>query len=227
MSRKLPKETLCMIAAITILTFIPIPSSAAPAIQTRQKTIVLDPGHGGTDTGLANSTGLTEKQVCLNLARKVSKHLSGQYQIHMTRQDDRFLPFAARTAFANQTRADLFISFHLHNSDQPSGFIYYSSLSPNKQNEDHTIWHLAGLPQQSGSQSAATHIRNILNQKSISKNVIISGAFLPLEGCLMPALLLEPFSITNLPPSLKERKEFLSRMSRRIADGITHLMNGE
>jgi N-acetylmuramoyl-L-alanine amidase len=81
--------------------------------------IVIDPGHGGFDTGTIGPTGLTEKYVCLDVAlrlgRLIERKLPGM-QVIYTRRDDRFIPLETRTAIANRDQADLFISIHANSS---------------------------------------------------------------------------------------------------------------
>src|SRR6266567_6203309 len=77
--------------------------------------IVIDPGHGGHDTGTIGPTGLMEKDLCLDVALRLGKiieqRLPGADVIY-TRSDDTFVPLEERTSIANQAKADLFISIH-------------------------------------------------------------------------------------------------------------------
>jgi N-acetylmuramoyl-L-alanine amidase len=81
--------------------------------------IVIDPGHGGHDTGTIGPHGLMEKDLCLDVAlrlgRLIEKNLPGA-QVVYTRKDDTFIPLEERTAIANNAKADLFISIHANSS---------------------------------------------------------------------------------------------------------------
>ena len=81
--------------------------------------IVIDPGHGGRDTGTIGPHGLMEKDVCLDVAlrlgRIIQKDLPGA-QVVYTRKTDVFIPLQERTAIANKAKADLFISIHANSS---------------------------------------------------------------------------------------------------------------
>jgi N-acetylmuramoyl-L-alanine amidase len=81
--------------------------------------IVIDPGHGGHDTGTIGPTGLMEKDLCLDVALRLGKiieqRLPGADVIY-TRSDDTFVPLEERTNLANQAKADLFISIHANSS---------------------------------------------------------------------------------------------------------------
>lgn len=81
--------------------------------------IVIDPGHGGRDTGTIGPHGLMEKDVCLDVAlrlgRIIQKDLPGA-QVIYTRKTDVFVPLEERTAIANKAKADLFISIHANSS---------------------------------------------------------------------------------------------------------------
>jgi N-acetylmuramoyl-L-alanine amidase len=76
--------------------------------------IVLDAGHGGQDPGAIGPTGLMEKDVVLDIARRVARLLRSRLNVKvtLTRDDDVFVPLRDRTSFANRERADLFISIH-------------------------------------------------------------------------------------------------------------------
>jgi N-acetylmuramoyl-L-alanine amidase len=81
------------------------------------RTIVLDPGHGGKDPGAMGKKGLKEKDITLAVAKAVKPLLEARgYKVLMTRNTDVFVELPARTAFANQRNADLFISIHTNAS---------------------------------------------------------------------------------------------------------------
>lgn len=75
--------------------------------------IVLDPGHGGHDSG-ATRNGIVEKDVVLAFARTLRDQLraSGRYRVSMTREDDTFVPLEERREFAEERKAALFIAIH-------------------------------------------------------------------------------------------------------------------
>lgn len=80
--------------------------------------VVLDPGHGGKDTGAVGPDGLREKDVTLDVAHRVAPVLAAQgIQVVLTRDDDRFVSLEERTARANAFGADLFVSIHCNASE--------------------------------------------------------------------------------------------------------------
>jgi N-acetylmuramoyl-L-alanine amidase len=90
---------------------------APPAAKTTthdRPVVVLDPGHGGIDSGATGPKGEMEKEIALTFALAVKAKLeaSGKVHVAMTREDDRFIPLGARVAFAREKRASLFISLH-------------------------------------------------------------------------------------------------------------------
>ncbi len=91
----------------------PIPL-AASAPSGEKPIVVLDPGHGGVDSGAKSANGVLEKDVVLAFAKRLRQKLeaSGRYQVHMTRDDDTFLPLKERVRFAREKGAGLFISLH-------------------------------------------------------------------------------------------------------------------
>lgn len=80
--------------------------------------IVIDPGHGGKDPGAIGVGGLEEKDVVLDVAKRLRTLLSRQSRVDvtLTRSDDRFVSLEARTIVAAERRADLFISIHANSS---------------------------------------------------------------------------------------------------------------
>ena len=80
--------------------------------------IVIDPGHGGHDTGTIGPTGFMEKDVVLDISRRLGKLLEEQLsaEVIYTREDDTFVPLENRIALANEKQADLFLSVHANSS---------------------------------------------------------------------------------------------------------------
>ncbi len=99
------------------------------------KRIVLDPGHGGSDPGCMSPSGLKEKEVALDLARRLKNMLEtqGKFEVFLTRDGDLTLPLEKRTTFANQKGADLFVSIHLNASPRKNRTgveTFYLNFSP-------------------------------------------------------------------------------------------------
>ncbi len=85
--------------------------------------IVIDPGHGGHDTGTIGPTGLMEKDLCLDVALRLGKLIEQRLpsdEIVYTRQNDKYVGLEQRTAIANEAKADLFVSIHANSSDDAS-----------------------------------------------------------------------------------------------------------
>lgn len=85
------------------------------AEETGEFRVVLDPGHGGADTGVSSLDGVTEKDLVLEIARELGSHLASSLdaRVVLTRTDDADVALENRTAVANQRRADLFLSLHV------------------------------------------------------------------------------------------------------------------
>jgi len=87
-----------------------------------KKVLVLDPGHGGHDSGAVGKRGLREKDVVLDIALKVREILSreGNIEVILTRDKDVFIPLPERSLVALQHNADLFVSIHANASPNRS-----------------------------------------------------------------------------------------------------------
>jgi N-acetylmuramoyl-L-alanine amidase len=94
------------------------PAFAPPARPSGIRTIVLDPGHGGSETGAIGPGGTAEKDLTLQLARALAERLGTQLGVRvvLTRHEDANLQLESRTAIANQNKGDLFVSLHLNSS---------------------------------------------------------------------------------------------------------------
>ncbi len=89
--------------------------------------VVVDPGHGGRDPGAIGPNGLMEKEVALDISRRLADMIEREYEqieTHLTREEDVFISLEDRTRVANELNADLFISIHAngHHSQYARGF---------------------------------------------------------------------------------------------------------
>jgi len=89
---------------------VPAPSDA----DSDRFTVILDPGHGGIDTGAKGVSGTVEKEITLQFAEILRKRLdqTGRYNVFLTRTDDRFVALGDRVEIARDQGADLFVSIH-------------------------------------------------------------------------------------------------------------------
>ena len=100
------------------------PSERAPKADSDPRPlVVIDPGHGGIDTGAKAASGEMEKDVVLQFAQALRTRLerSGKYRVAMTRSDDTFIPLAERVRFARSRNAALFVSVHADSLPRSEG----------------------------------------------------------------------------------------------------------
>jgi N-acetylmuramoyl-L-alanine amidase len=98
-----------------IMTASPAPQPTAPMPSSDSRPlVVLDPGHGGIDTGARAPTGQMEKDIVLDFAKRLRARLesSGRYRVLMTRTDDTYVPLEQRVRIARKAGASLFVSIH-------------------------------------------------------------------------------------------------------------------
>jgi len=89
-----------------------------------KKIIVIDPGHGGKDTGAIGYKKLREKNAVLKIALKLGQYLKEDgYKVFFTRSRDIFIPLRTRTHFANIKKANLFISIHANAAPKKSQYL--------------------------------------------------------------------------------------------------------
>jgi N-acetylmuramoyl-L-alanine amidase len=97
------------------------------------QTIVIDPGHGGDDVGVRGAGGLQEKQLTLDVARRIRSMIESRLglRVILTRDDDRTVSLDERAATANNNKANLLVSLHANGapSASPSGAeVYFDRL---------------------------------------------------------------------------------------------------
>lgn len=91
---------------------------------TKQKIVIIDPGHGGKDTGAIGYKKLREKNAVLKIALKLGKYLKRYgFRVYYTRSRDIFIKLRNRTHFANLKKADIFISIHANAAPKRSQYL--------------------------------------------------------------------------------------------------------
>ncbi len=208
--------------------------------------IVIDPGHGGFDTGAKGPHGLQEKDLCLDVALRLGKMIEDNIpgaQVVYTRKDDSYVPLEERTAIANDADADLFISIHANSSDisEVRGVeTYYLSLATSREAKELAIRENA-LTQSSlhdlpdlvkkitrnekiaESKLLAAEIQDTLSERlqvvsHREKNRGVKQApFIVLTGANMPAVLSEISFVSN---ANDESLLLEGAQRQRIADGL-------
>jgi N-acetylmuramoyl-L-alanine amidase len=187
--------------------------------------IVLDPGHGGHDTGSIGRGGLREKDLVLALALDLEKQLEERLQaeVVLTRSDDTFVPLEERTALANQHQADLFVSIHANSSNHrtASGVeTYYLSFANSEEAREvaarenaatlRTISDLGDLVKRIATAEKSAESRELASilQRKLYGGVqriypaarnrgVRSAPFIVLIGANMPSVLAEVGFISN------------------------------
>ena len=114
------RELLTTIATMALIcAFIPTASAEEGAQNSiKIKTVVLDAGHGGKDTGAISKNGaIKEKDITLSVALKLGKMINSNYpdvKVVYTRKRDEYIELSKRAEIANRNKADLFISIHVN-----------------------------------------------------------------------------------------------------------------
>jgi len=210
--------------------------------------IVIDPGHGGHDTGTIGPTGLMEKDLCLDIALRLGKMLQQRLpgaEVIYTRQDDSFIPLENRTAIANQAKADLFISIHANSSrDHKARGVetYYLNFAASPEAMDvaarenalsqssihelqDMIKKIARNEKIDESRELATDIQDALSQRlqrvnrTLKNRGVRKAPFVVLIGANMPSVLSEISFISN-PGDEQMLKKPENR--QRVAEGLYH-----
>ncbi|MGH9713350.1 MAG: N-acetylmuramoyl-L-alanine amidase [Candidatus Acidiferrales bacterium] len=220
--------------------------SLTRALGLKISRIVIDPGHGGHDTGTIGPHGLMEKDLCLDVAlrlgRLIEEKLPGAEVVY-TRKDDTFVPLEQRTAMANDAKADLFISIHANSSHDHAARgveTYYLNFATSEesmevatrenalsQNSLHDlqdiIKKIARNEKIEESKELASDIQDSLAHRlqTVSQNQKNRGVkkapFVVLIGANMPSVLTEISFISNPSDEKLLRK---GDQRQRVADGL-------
>jgi N-acetylmuramoyl-L-alanine amidase len=106
-----------------------VKSAAVAVPKARRVRVVIDAGHGGKDPGARGSYGAIEKDITLDISRRLAKKLKDRlgFDVTMTRQSDQYVSLGGRKDVANRLDADLFVSIHANaaKSKRPKGIETY------------------------------------------------------------------------------------------------------
>lgn len=203
------------------------PASGGATAVPSVRTIVIDPGHGGEDPGTLGNGKLREKDVVLDIGRKLASELRsrGGYNVHLTRDGDYFVRLARRREIARSKKADLFISIHANSAPnrRASGTeVFYVSqhgasdqaareladrenaadlvggVSPDADEDVLSI--LVDLKMSDSVQKSSDLARLVdaaLTGDRVSKCVVKQAGFLVLKSLAMPSIIVEVGFLTN------------------------------
>lgn len=210
--------------------------SAAPVQETipthRIRKVVVDPGHGGEDTGAMGSSGILEKELVLQIAKKLKQKLEAYgIEVILTRDRDVFISLKERAQMANDRRADFFVSIHANASPTKSlnGFETYTlseetddvTLAAKRAGGDKLnsiLWDLKETQNRKESIGIAEHIVNSVEQSVETATRRLRGAnFYVLKWTECPAVLVEIGYVTNHEDALRLRSPIYKE---RLADAL-------
>ena len=228
----------------------PPPTDSLPvgAPRPRFALIAIDPGHGGADVGVKTSDGLEEKELTLDVARRVRQRLETRLGVRaiLTRDDDRALTLDERAAFANNSKADLFLSLHANGALGPGvtgAEVYVLSLDREGETVRRTAtaaavslpvlgggrrlvevvpWNLAQAAYIDGSAKLAGMLEEELRRRvPMSSRAVQRAAMRVLTGANMPAALVEMAYLTNRDQASKARgDEFRNAVADAVYEAV-------
>jgi len=217
--------------------------------------IVIDPGHGGHDTGTIGPNSLEEKDLVLDVSRRLGKLLESRLgaEVVYTRKDDTFIPLETRTAIANQEQADLFVSIHANSSHDPDARgveTYYLNFSSSpdalevaaRENavSETSIHELQDLVKQIAlkekieeSREFAADVQQELHSGLAARNPglrdrgVKKAPFIVLIGANMPSILAEISFVSNPGDERRlETQAYRQRIAESLYRGISKYVNG-
>jgi N-acetylmuramoyl-L-alanine amidase len=182
--------------------------------------VVLDPAHGGVDTGARGTGGIRESEIVLDLALQVRRALELQgFQVVQTRQGNENPSFDDRSATANAQRGAVFVTLHISSTGLPgTARVYINSELPSVADANGLIpWDRAQAPFLGLSKKFGDLVQAQLAQRfKGSPEGAQPAAVRQLRTTAAPAIAVEISSV-----AVEERAE-LDRMAPGIADAIAH-----
>jgi len=206
--------------------------------ESYKRIVVLDPGHGGQETGARGPDGTLEKSVTLALARLIAVELEPDLKVVLTRTDDYLVELDNRTSLANHLNADIFISIHtgasfVHKIAGTSLYYYQNfsesdpraeqnQLPAGRKNNSGVRWQTVQNIYTDKSRKLAEIIQARLNHRASNPSRIEGAPLAVLQGAAMPAIVIEIGYLTNpaTEKSLQEQR-FLMDLAEQISLGIT------
>jgi N-acetylmuramoyl-L-alanine amidase len=217
--------------------------------------IVIDPGHGGHDTGTIGPDGLLEKDLVVDVGRRLGKLLDTRLgaQVVYTRKDDTFIPLETRTAIANQEQADLFVSIHANSSRDPNARgveTYYLNFTSSadalevaaRENavSEKSIHELGDLVKKialkekieeshefASNVQAALHSGLAAKSPGLRNRGVKKAPFIVLIGANMPSILAEISVVSNPGDEAKlQTPEYRQRIAESLYRGIAKYVSG-
>jgi len=217
--------------------------------------IVIDPGHGGHDTGTIGPNGLEEKDLVLDVGKRLGKLLETRMgaEVVYTRKDDTFIPLETRTAIANREQSDLFVSIHANSSRDSSARgveTYYLNFTSNpeamevaaRENavSEKSIHELGDLVKKitlkekieesrefAGDVQESLHSGLAAKSSGIKDRGVKKAPFIVLIGANMPSILAEISFVSNPTDERKlETPEYRQKIAESLYRGIQKYVNG-
>jgi N-acetylmuramoyl-L-alanine amidase len=203
--------------------------AAHPQTSKPFAVVVLDPGHGGQDSG-AMCGGVMEKNLTLDVARRVDRLLDSEgVATLMTRLGDSYVSLADRAAFGNRAKESIFVSIHFNEDNKPvaSGVETYYAAHQITSGSTFTSWlpFFSRPPSNSPkpeSQSLAGFIQEALvaRTRSVDRGTQAKQFFV-IANVTSPAVLIEGGFITNKDELSKLASEdYRNQLAAAVADGI-------
>ena len=225
----------------------PVPDrSMIRALGLKVGRIVIDPGHGGQDYGTSSASGLHEKELVLDVSKRLATLLRQSLgaDVILTRGDDTFVSLEQRTVMANEKKADLFISVHANSSPAHSAsgietFYLNFAASPgalevagrensssrkNVHDLNDLLQKIALNAKLDESREFATRVQNALVTGDSNRNRnrgVKRAPFIVLIGADMPAILTEIGFVSNPAEEANLRRpEYRQKLAEQIFNGI-------
>jgi N-acetylmuramoyl-L-alanine amidase len=217
--------------------------------------VVLDPGHGGHDTGTVGPAGLREKDLVLDVSQRLGRLIEERMgsEVIYTRSDDTFVPLERRTEIANEAKADVFLSIHANSSPLRTAAgveTFYLNFTTSKSALD------LAARENAGSQMSVHELQALLEKIALKDKVeesrefasrvqsalytlsarpadarskdrgVKKAPFVVLIGASMPSVLAEIGFISNAhDESIMRHEEYRQRTAEALYKGLSSYAN--
>ena len=193
--------------------------------------VILDPGHGGQDSG-AMCGGLLEKDLTLDVARRIDRLLDSEgIATVMTRLGDTYVSLADRAAFANRIRNCIFVSIHFNEDNKPvaSGVETYYAAHQITAGSFMASWlPFLWRPLSDSPNPESQRLAGLVQEALVARTRAINrgtqpGQFFVIANVSSPAVLIEGGFLTNKEDISKlTSQDYRDQIAAAVADGILH-----
>lgn len=225
------RNQLWIAAADVLKTVDPVLRQGRGAVKTPLKTIVLDPGHGGTDRGTCGARS-REKDLTLDLAKRLQRELTqSDFRVLLTRTTDENVSLPERVEFAERKQADLFVSLHFNSGGSAEGIETYCVTPAGQSSTAGASYRRINRSDEEACAGNKADERNVWLAHCVQRSLVQGtgsndrgvrrARFVVIRDAPCPAVLVESGFLSNRTEEQRAlNPDYRDKLAKAIADAI-------